>query len=88
MQGPPEPSSEDGSNPQPKTSVTEKPWMRFVGLGMELATSTLVVAGLGFAIDHYRDHTTLFGTAFGALVGFAIGMVRFIKQASQSVDAT
>lgn len=60
-----------------------KQWMRFAGLGMELAGYTLGTAGLGFLFDKYRGNVTPYATALGALIGFTFGMYRFIRQASQ-----
>ncbi len=63
-----------------------KPWMRLVGLGTELATFTLVIAGLGYVLDWYRQHETPYGLAGGTLIGFILGMTRFIMQAMQSMN--
>ena len=52
--------------------------MRMAGLGTELASYTLAMAGIGFAIDQYRGHTKTYATALGTLIGFSYGMYRFI----------
>ncbi len=54
---------------------------RFAGLGIELATSTLLFAGIGYFVDWLLELEKSYGTAAGTLVGFTIGMFRFIQQA-------
>ena len=53
---------------------------RFLGLGSELAGFTLVFAGLGHLIDSSGEFPKPYATAGGALIGFALGMARFIYQ--------
>jgi hypothetical protein len=60
---------------------SRKPWLRMAGMGIELASITLGLAGLGFWIDSQRGHVTPYATALGALVGFSYGMFRFIQKA-------
>ncbi len=60
--------------------------MRFAGMGLELATFTLVMAGLGYWIDSYRQHETPYGLAVGTLIGFVMGMTRFIFQAMKNIQ--
>ena len=38
-------------NDDPSSTGSSRPWLRFVGLGMELATFTLVLTGIGYWID-------------------------------------
>ena len=54
---------------------------RFAGAGMELGGSSLVFAAIGYAVDHYFGNTTLIATALGAVLGFAVGLYRFIRLA-------
>ncbi len=58
----------------PRSSV-----MRLLGLGTELAGFTIVVMGIGYAVDSARGHETRYATALGALIGFTLGMIRFIR---------
>ncbi len=48
---------------------------------MELATYTLIFAGLGYFVDSALQLQKAYATAAGTLVGFTFGMVRFIQQA-------
>lgn len=66
--------------------VQAKPWMTLVGLGMELAGSTLVLAGAGHLIDRYRGKPDGFGVAIGAFLGFGLGMFRFIQKALKQIE--
>jgi len=63
---------------------SSKGWMTYAGMGMELASYTLALTALGYAIDQMRGHETPFGTAFGTLIGFSFGMFRFIQRASRA----
>ena len=53
---------------------------RFLGLGGELAGFTLIFAGLGYLIDSASEFPKPYVTAGGALLGFVLGMARFIYQ--------
>lgn len=53
--------------------------MRFAGLGMELAGSVLVLAGLGYLADRYFENETAWGVLVGALLGFAFGMFNLFR---------
>ena len=75
--------NEESSSVQPSNS---KPWMQMVGLGMELASYTLGLAAIGYAIDRYRGHENGLGVAFGALIGFVFGMFRFIQKAMREIQ--
>jgi len=70
-------------NDDPSSTGSSRPWLRFVGLGMELATFTLVLTGIGYWIDSARQHQTPYAAAAGALIGFVLGMIRFIVQATK-----
>ena len=79
-----EPVEEDRVSPA-------SPWnqsavFRFVGLGTELAGFTLVCAGQGYLMDQIGQNPKPYGTALGAMIGFSLGMVRFIQQARNSDD--
>jgi F0F1-type ATP synthase assembly protein I len=60
--------------------------MKFAGLGMELAGSTLGLAAVGYLVDRYRGTEDGYGTAAGALIGFLFGMYRLIQQAMRAVQ--
>lgn len=53
--------------------------MRFAGLGMELAGSVLVLAGLGYLVDRYFRNETAWGVLVGAILGFAFGMFNLFR---------
>lgn len=55
--------------------------MKLAGMGMELAGSTLGLAGVGYLFDWYQGGPDRYGTAAGILIGFAFGMFRFIQKA-------
>ena len=57
---------------------------RFLGLGSELAGFTLIFAGLGYLIDSANQFPKPYATAGGALIGFVLGMARFIYQVRNS----
>ena len=59
--------------------------LRFAGLGTELAAYTLTVAGVGYVIDSARGHDKAYATAFGTLIGFTFGMVRFIREVNKHI---
>lgn len=71
------------SRAKPLGSAEASTLFRFVGLGMELAGFTLVLAGLGYWVDSNLHLAKPFATALGALIGFTVGMVRFIQQANK-----
>jgi F0F1-type ATP synthase assembly protein I len=65
------------------TSSRAKPWMKFAGLGMELASYALGLAAIGYAIDFQQGHDKPYGAAAGTLIGFSFGMFRFIQRVSR-----
>jgi len=75
------PPSTNGDGPKHRLA---KPWMKVAGMGMELASYTLGLAGIGYVVDLRRHHTTPYATAAGALLGFSYGMFRFVQKASQT----
>lgn len=60
--------------------------MKFAGMGMELAGSTLGLAAIGYLVDRYRGNADGYGIAAGTLIGFAFGMFRFIQKAMREVN--
>jgi F0F1-type ATP synthase assembly protein I len=73
-------------NDDPSSSGSSRPWLRFVGLGLELATFTLLFTGIGYWVDSGRQHETPYATAAGALIGFVLGMIRFVFQVRKRID--
>lgn len=59
---------------------------RFMGLGFELASYTLILAGVGYWIDSTRQHAKPYATACGALIGFTLGMIRLIRIARKNAE--
>ena len=57
-----------------------------IGLGTELAGFTLVLTGIGYWIDAARQHETPYASAAGALIGFVLGMIRFIVQSTRDAS--
>jgi F0F1-type ATP synthase assembly protein I len=53
--------------------------LRFATLGTELAAFTLTFTAIGYFLDSYRGHDHRYATAFGTLIGFTLGLVRFIS---------
>ena len=60
--------------------------LRIAGLGLKLASSTLVFAGIGYLVDSFFQLEKSYAMAGGALIGFALGMIRFIQQALKAAD--
>lgn len=52
--------------------------VKFAALGTELAGCTLVFTAIGYVIDRGGGHPVFYATAGLTLVGFALGMVRFV----------
>ncbi|WP_218933904.1 AtpZ/AtpI family protein [Rubripirellula lacrimiformis] len=82
-QSPPneQPSQAGGSNGTNDRDGS-KAWMKFAGLGIELAGTTLGFAAIGYAVDWALGSQRPLGTAAGVLIGFSFAMFRFIKIAS------
>lgn len=60
---------------QPKKGVG---FLRFATLGTELAAFTLTFTAIGYFLDTIRHHDHRYATAIGTLIGFTLGLVRFI----------
>lgn len=59
-------------------------WHRFIGAGIELAAFALVAAAVGYGLDRWLGHERPLATAFCGLVGFSLGLVRFIVLANRA----
>jgi F0F1-type ATP synthase assembly protein I len=58
--------------------------LRFATLGTELAAFTLSGTAVGYFLDSARGHGKPYATALGTLIGFVLGMVRFIRIAMKA----
>ncbi|MCG8652074.1 MAG: AtpZ/AtpI family protein, partial [Pirellulales bacterium] len=83
-----EPSSDKSQQEtdRPATPRSQKPWGKLAGLGMELAGSTLGLGAVGYLVDWYWNTPNSLGVAIGALLGFALGMFRFIQKAMLEIN--
>ncbi len=72
-----DPDSPPENEPAPK-------WVRFTGIGFELAGITLLFLVLGYWIDAVWMPGKHFATAVGTLVGFSLAMTRFIIQVKKN----
>lgn len=61
--------------------------MRLTGAGLELAFIGLVFGGIGSLVDKAASLERPIGLAFGGLIGFGLGMFRFIRLATQTSNA-
>ncbi len=80
-----QPDPPQSSDPNQTDASRAQPWLKFAGLGMELAGSTLGLAAIGYLIDRYRGKDDGYGVAAGALIGFSFGMFRLIQKAMREV---
>ena len=71
-------------NEQTTSTHSSRSWMRYAGLGIELASFTLGCTAIGYFVDQWLGNATPIGTAFGTLIGFSFGMFRFIQRALNS----
>lgn len=56
------------------------------GMGFELAGATILLAGIGHLVDRYFGEDRSIGFAIGGLLGFGLGMFRFILKALQQIE--
>ena len=56
----------------------------FAAAGLELAGLAVVFAAFGYGIDRWLENTKPFGTGLAGLVGFSLGMVRFVLLANRA----
>lgn len=59
-------------------------WIKFVGMGIELAGVTLGIAAFGYLADGYFRTAKPYGTGLGTMVGFTFGLFRFIQRAMKN----
>lgn len=65
------------------TGPPERRFGRFVGAGFELAGTALLFGLMGYAIDRFLGNGKQIATAFATLVGFSLGLTRFVILASK-----
>ena len=73
-------------HPPATGKLTAAPWVRLTGAGLELAMTTIVFGAIGMAVDRWAETTRPVFAAIAGLVGFLLGMIRFIRLAT-SVSA-
>jgi F0F1-type ATP synthase assembly protein I len=73
----------NASEPSPKPKV-HGTVLRFATLGTELAACTLSGTAVGYFLDSARGHDKPYATGLGTLIGFTLGMVRFIHIAMKA----
>jgi F0F1-type ATP synthase assembly protein I len=69
------------SDPNRQRGMIPQDSLRFAGAGLELAGSTIVLATLGYWLDRRLGNATPIAMALGGLLGFAAGMLRFVRLA-------
>ncbi|MCO8124803.1 hypothetical protein NHH03_23905 [Stieleria sp. TO1_6] len=74
-------SNGTGASPGRDQKSTAPVWMRLTGAGMELAFITIALGWLGSLVDANQQTARPVFAALCGLVGFALGMVRFIRLA-------
>ncbi|TWT95041.1 AtpZ/AtpI family protein [Neorhodopirellula pilleata] len=57
--------------------------MRLASAGFELASFSLILGGLGYAIDQWAGNQTPYIAIVGLLLGFSLGFYRLIILANQ-----
>ena len=83
--GPEAPSSRakaPSSRAKAPSSRAKAPWMRLAGAGLELAFITIVFGAIGMAIDQRIGLERPVCSALSGLLGFVLGMIRFIRLAT------
>lgn len=69
------------SRAEARSSRAKAPWMRLAGAGLELAFITIVFGAIGMAIDQRIGLERPVCSALSGLLGFVLGMIRFIRLA-------
>jgi len=59
-------------------------FITFAAAGLELAGLAVVFAVFGYGIDRWLESSRPFGTGLAGLVGFALGMGRFVLLANRA----
>lgn len=74
-------ASDPNHQPDSQRGMIPRDSLRFAGAGLELAGSTIVLATLGYLLDRKLENSTPIAMALGGLLGFAAGMLRFVRLA-------
>lgn len=82
MTSPPGGEPDDGAK-RTSEDATLASWYRMTGVGIEFVVAIALFAGVGYAIDRWRD-TSPWGVLIGLGVGFAVGMRAMIRAAKKS----
>jgi F0F1-type ATP synthase assembly protein I len=73
---------EKANQPLPSSgSPMAAPWVRLTGAGLELAVTTLALGAIGVAVDRWVQTTRPVFASIAGLIGFSLGMIRFIRLA-------
>lgn len=73
----------DPTGEAPGSAPSRSPvWIRLSGAGLELAFITIVFGAIGAAIDRHLQSARPICSAIGGLLGFTLGMIRFIRLAT------
>ena len=75
----------EGRSPAP-AKLAAAPWVRLTGSGLELAMTTVLFGAIGLALDRWAQTARPVFAAIAGLIGFSLGMFRFIRNA-MSVSA-
>ena len=62
-------------------------WVRLSGAGMELALITIAFGAAGALADHQLNLQRPIASAVAGLIGFSLGMIRFIRLATRISDS-
>lgn len=81
-----DPADVDPIDSSPDASKAPAPWVRLTGAGLELAVTAILFGAIGAVVDRLvQTERPVFAAVIG-LIGFSVGMVRFIRLAT-SVSA-
>lgn len=72
--------------PPSRADTRPRSFAGVAGMGFELAGTTVAIAGIGYLADRYFGGERSFGFAIGGLIGFGLGMFRFILKALRQIE--
>ena len=72
-----------GSDDHTHTKQEQQTLMRLASAGFELASFSLILGGLGYAVDYSIGLVTPYFAIAGLLLGFSLGFYRLIMLASR-----